>query len=282
MLSLPQENRISEQHLQTQTHKMSKLKNAPLIEVIFELKWGKTTQKDNELIIEFSQEEQALMPGKFQLYAEGAGFGYLEVIKNQPPIPHLVKYRYRERPESYPLYQLGNGIFAINQTDIGGFEYDWDDFKAHIDKGVKLFEQSYPFPIKDLPLIEIQLRYRDAIEAQDNECILAFVNENLNVGNLILPPDLTDNEDIDTECPNASLTLQVGCKKPNGQIICQINQGLKDGKKAFIFDFIIISKVNVFAEITSQTLIDWCTEAHKHHQTIFKAIFSDKLRATFQ
>ena len=107
---------------------MSKLKNAPLVEVIFEIKWGKTTQKEHELLIEFTQEEQSLMPGKFQLHAENVGFSFLEVLKNQPPLPHLVKYRYREKPGSYPLYQLGNGVFAINQTDFEDYKYDWEWF----------------------------------------------------------------------------------------------------------------------------------------------------------
>lgn len=260
---------------------MSKLKNAPLIEVIFEFKWGKTSQKGNEVTIEFSQEEKALMPGKFQLHAAEVGFDFSKVMENQLPIPHLVRYRYSEKPGSYPLYQLGDGVFAINQTDFGDYEYDWGVFKTAVERGVNLFEKSYPFPIKDLPLIDIQLRYRDAIHAQNDESILAFITEKLNVGNFTLPTILTENENIDTECPLGSITLQVGCKKPTGQIICQINQGTNDGKKIFLLDFIIISKVNVFTEITSEALIDWCTEAHEHHQTIFKAICSDNLFETF-
>jgi uncharacterized protein (TIGR04255 family) len=261
---------------------MSKLKNAPLIEVIFELKWGKTSQKGHEFTIEFPQEEQALMPGKFQIHAETDGFGFLEVLENNPPIPHVVRYRYRQKPEGYPLYQLGNGIFTINQIDTEEYEYDWDAFKTHIERGIKLFEKSYPLPIQKLPVIDIQLRYRDVILAQDDECILTFIAEKLNLGTLTLPPELTGDDYINTECPTGSFTLQVGCEKPNGQIICQINQGLKDGKKAFILDFIIISKVNVFAEITSKNLMDWCKEAHDHHQTIFNAICRKELLETFQ
>jgi hypothetical protein len=37
---------------------MPELKNAPLVEVVFEMKWGKTRQEGNELLIDFSQEEQ--------------------------------------------------------------------------------------------------------------------------------------------------------------------------------------------------------------------------------
>lgn len=261
---------------------MSELENAPLIEVIFEIKWGQTIQKGNELQIELSNEEIALMPGKMQMLVHDLGFDFVEVIKDQPPIPHLVKYRYRKQPGGYPLFQLGDGIFAVNQIDVGDYEYNWESYIKTVEDGVKTLEKCYPFPMRNLPLIDIQLRYRDAIIAEENECILAFISNKLNVGNIALPTKLIENENIFTDCATASLTLQVGCNKPNGQLICRINQGMSDGQKAFIIDFIVISKANVFAEITSDSLVKWCTDAHDHHRSIFESIISDKLMETFK
>ncbi len=260
---------------------MSKLKSAPLVEVILEIRWGNTTQKGNELLIEFSQEEQSLMPGKFQIFAEGEGFGLLEVIENQPPLPHLVKYRYRQKPESYPLYQIGNGVFAINQTDSGEHNYDWDIFKTDIERGIKLLEKSYPFKIKDLPLMDIQLRYRDVVLSAEGDSIFDFINNQLTIGTISLPPKLVENENVKTDLPMGSINLQVECEKPTGQIICQINQGLHNGEKAFVMDFIVISKANIFSEISYDSLVNWCSDAHGHHQKIFNAVCSEKLMETF-
>jgi len=261
---------------------MSKLKNAPLVEVVFEIKWGKTTPKGNKLLIEFSQEEQSLMPGKFQIFAEAEGFGLLEVLENQPPLPHLVKYRYRQKPESYPLYQLGNGVFAINQIDFGGYSYDWENFKNDIERGLTLLEKSYPFKIKDMPLIDIQLRYRDVFPQQEGESIFDFINNKLTIGSISLPPKLIENEHVITDLPMGSINLQLECKKPAGQIICQINIGLHNGKKAFVIDFIVVSKANIFPDISYDSFVGWCTDAHNHHQQIFKAICDDNLMETFQ
>lgn len=239
-------------------------------------------QKENEFYIQFSQEEQALMPGKFQLHAEGVGFGTIEVLKDQPPLPHLIKYRYRKKPNGYPLFQLGDGIFAINQTDIDGYEYDWDVFINDLKIGIELFAKSYPFHITSLPLIDIQLRYRDAILADENESIISFINNKLNIGNIALPQKLINDANIDTTCPSGSFAFKVGCTKPNGQIVCQINQGISDGKKAYIIDFIVISKVNVFNEISTEKIIEWCKDAHNHHRIIFEAVISDSLMRSFK
>lgn len=258
---------------------MSKLKNAPLVEVVFEIKWGKTIQDGRELRIEFSQEE-LLMPGKFQIHAEEARYEYLEVVQNLSPIPHLVKYRYREKPNSYPLYQLGGGVFTLNQADIGGFEYDWDIFKEDAKKGIELFEKSYPYPIKDLPLIDIQLLYRDAVTAENDQSIFDFISENMNVGNFTLPSVLNGNDYTDSS--SGSITFQIQSKNPSAQVICKINQGVSQGKRAFIIDSIVISKANVFAEITSKSLLDWCLSAHGHQSTVFNAIFTDKQMDLFR
>jgi uncharacterized protein (TIGR04255 family) len=260
---------------------MSKLKNAPLVEVVFEIKWGKTTQKGNDLLIEFSQEEQSLMPGKFQIFAENKGFGLLEVIENQPPIPHLVKYRYREKPGSYPLYQLGNGVFTVNQIDFDGYNYDWDIFKTDIERGVTLLEKSYPFNIKKFPLMEIQLRYRDVVLSQENESLVDFVNNKLEIGNIALPEKLIENENIKTDLPMGSVTLQVECVNPIGQLVCQVNPGIHKNQKSFVVDFIVVSKANAFPQISYESLVDWCVNAHNHHRIIFSSIYNDLTMQSF-
>ncbi|MCI5223509.1 MAG: TIGR04255 family protein [Candidatus Electrothrix sp. AR4] len=260
---------------------MSKLENAPLVEVIFEIRWGKTTQKERELLVEFSQEEQSLMPGKFQLLAENEGFCHLEVLKNQPLLPHLVKYRYRKNDRSYPLYQLGNGIFTVNQIDYGKFEYEWKSFQGDIERGVKLLEKSYPYSIKELPLIDIQLRYRDVVLSNTNESLFDFINDKLEIGTFSLPNRLRGNKNIKTDLPMGSITLQVECESPKGNIICHVNPGKHNGEKAFILDFIVISKVNFFPEISKESLIDWFVAAHEHHQVIFNAFFNNDIMETF-
>lgn len=262
---------------------MSKYNNAPLVEVIFEIKWGRSTMVGNEIrMINFTPEETTLMPGKFQVAASNIGFNNYELLKNQPPIPHLVQHRFRKQPGSYPLYQLGNGVFAINQLDCDGYSYDWDIFRGDIERGISLFEKSYPFSIKDLPLLDIQLRYRDILELPEGVCSLEYISSNLCIGNIEVSPKLIGNQNLDINCPSPSITLQFGCKKPEGKIICQINEGLRADKKVLVLDFIVASDFNVFPETTAEYLISWCADAHEQNKAIFEAIISDKLLETFK
>lgn len=260
---------------------MSKYQNAPLVEVIFEIKWGRSSKNGNEISIDFTQEETTLMPGKFQVAASDVGFNTHELLKNQLPIPHLVQHRFRQQPGSYPLYQLGHGVFAINQLDADGYNYDWDIFRGDLEKGISLLEKSYPFPIKNLPLLDIQLRYRDVLELE-GICSLEYISRNLRIGNIEVSPKLVGNQNIDIVCPSPSITLQFGCKKPEGKIICQINEGLRADKKVLVLDFIVVSDFNVFSETTAESLISWCTDAHEQNKAIFEAIISDKLMETFK
>lgn len=261
---------------------MSKLANAPLEEVVFEIKWGKSKHTENKLQLEFTPEEQSLMPGKFQIYAEEKGFKHNEVKKNQPPFPHLVKYRFSEKDGSYPIYQLGTGVFAINQIDTDKYEYDWKVFKKDVKKGIKIFSKSYPSPISDLPLIEIRLHYRDVVVADKDECLFDFINNKLKLGENSLPDELDKDPNIDISCPSGSFSFQLECEKPKGIIVCDIKQGLKEKDKAYIIDFLVVSKPNVFHEITSETLMNWCKEAHKHQSTLFKAFFDKELMDKFK
>lgn len=260
---------------------MSTMPNAPLIEVIFEMKWGKTIQIGNEVQIEFSQEELGLMPGKFQVAAQDYGFSFCEVLNNQPPLPHLVKYRFRKEPDSYPLYQLGNGILAINQTDIDGNNYDWDIFREDIRRGLLIFEKSSLNPINELPLIDVQLRYRDILELKEQKNTLETINNSLMVGKINLPTEIFNNPEISDGYPKVSLTFQIESIKPKGQIICQINEGKKKEDPVLVIDFTIISKFDSFSEISIENICSWCEDAKILHRKLFDAMFDERLRRTF-
>ena len=260
---------------------MSQLNNAPLVEVIFEIKWGRAQKQDKGLMLHFSQEEISMMPGKFQVVASEAGFGVHVLIPNQPPIPHVIKYRFRKKPNGYPLYQLGDGIFALNQTDVDGFSYDWDIFKKDLENGINLLEKSYPFPLKNLPIVDIQLRFRDVILVDEGSCTFEMISNKLDIGTLKIPDKLKENSHISTDSPIPSLAFQFKCNKPKGKIICQINDGISSGHNALIMDFIVLSDFTEIASTDTDSLIEWSVNAHDRHREIFKSIIKDDLMETF-
>src|SRR5690349_17712708 len=103
---------------------MGKLPRAPLQEVIFEIRWELDIDPSNNQQLDMGY---ALAQGKLQ-----------EIVKAEFPhyqrkMPHgfpdqLFKYQtvgqYWTKPDTWPVLQLGPGIFTINATEVN---YDWVD-----------------------------------------------------------------------------------------------------------------------------------------------------------
>ena len=148
---------------------MSKLSNAPLVEVIFEIRWNSTNKQEVD---------------KFQLLI-GAMYAALKDTYEKPeniitdaniPIQAFLNrpiYRARKKDGTPILYQLGPGILTINYV---GPEYDWSSFYSEISIIVNQVKELYSFsPSKD---IQINLKYLDFFDFHfENENIFTFLKE---------------------------------------------------------------------------------------------------------
>jgi len=148
---------------------MSRLSNAPLVEVIFEIKWNSTNKQEVD---------------KFQLLI-GAMYAALKDSYEKPenllPDPNIPIQAFLNRPiyrskknnSNSILYQLGPGILSINHV---GSDYDWNVFYEEILKIVNVVKNLYAFnPNKG---IHIGLKYLDFFEFQfQDENIFSFLKE---------------------------------------------------------------------------------------------------------
>lgn len=130
---------------------MSKLPSAPLIEVIFELRWPMDT--------EAALNEYAYLPG-----------GLYGLLKEQYPLREslpavflpvdqargLVAHRFRVSAGEHPLVQVGPGVLTVNATDK---VYDWGDFEQRSLYVTDTFLKVYP-SVNDAPL-SLHLLYLD-------------------------------------------------------------------------------------------------------------------------
>lgn len=141
---------------------MTKLPKAPLQEAIFEIRW--------ELDIEPSNNQQldvgfALAQGKLQ-----------EIVKDDFPfykrkIPHLlpdqallyqVVNQYWKKPDTWPVIQLGPGIFTVNDTDKN---YDWPKtYSPLIKRSLDWIFKAYN---NKLRINSASLRYIDSVKLKD-------------------------------------------------------------------------------------------------------------------
>jgi uncharacterized protein (TIGR04255 family) len=133
------------------------LSNAPLKEVIFELHWELDYIPEQKMQIDTGFEAAAL---NFNSSCQ-QGFKVVEMLKPSS-IPstafiHEVTHRFYKEKGQYPLYQLGPGVFTVNDNNKN---YKWDDFSKLILNGVNCLKNSYTKP---LILSKIELRYIDAV-----------------------------------------------------------------------------------------------------------------------
>ncbi len=176
------------------------LKNKPLVEAIFEIKWKLKEEKPGILL----DPDYKILLGRF----------YERIIQTYPyhePLPtstipdeivgQAVQHRFRVAEKSWPLIQLGQGIMTVNDT----VSYTWTDFyKRCIDAISKLVE-AYPKP-ENLIYESILLRYIDAISLDYiNNNVFDFLNDKLKT-TVSLPKNLF--EDIDVESKPLSLNWQ--------------------------------------------------------------------------
>lgn len=152
---------------------MSKLSNAPLVEVIFEMRWDSTSKQDVD---------------KFQLLI-GAMYAALKASYEKPvnllPDPNLPiqaflnkpVYRSTKRGEDDVLYQLGPGVLSINHV---GANYDWGVFYQEISTIVTTFKALYGFDSQRN--IRMGLKYLDFFELslKEND-ILTFLKEKIHI-----------------------------------------------------------------------------------------------------
>lgn len=101
---------------------MSKLPNAPLQEVIFEIRWALMPGKESGQIIDEGFE---LASGRLSTILEERFPYYKRIISQNIPdqlMHYNVVHQYWSGENKWPVIQLGPGIFTINCTDE---EYFW-------------------------------------------------------------------------------------------------------------------------------------------------------------
>lgn len=151
------------------------LKNKPLVEAIFELRWA--LQKvapgmkidphywiavgriDDRLQVDYPFHEQlptASIPNEI------AGY--------------VVQHRFRKGEGQWPLVQLGPGIITVNDTE----GYHWADFEKQISRTIGALFEAYPGGESALKVNDVVLRYINAIAFDFNQQdILAFLKQEM-------------------------------------------------------------------------------------------------------
>lgn len=258
---------------------MGKIRNSPLVEAIFELRWGEGSPGH----FEFRKEETDFFPGIFSQEIGKLGFDYSKQLnpatEGQPSFPFQVKHQFRKAENSWPCYQIGLGIFTANQlgnkSRITGREdeYDWADFKSTITSGLTTLDASLPEGINGLAGPRAVLRYQDGFSLEKGESIEAFINNkieaDMNVSKLFV-----GESDISESSSDIGLTFTYNTTRPVGKIVTSIKNALISGELSALIDTTVTSPLQS-EDKTVEYLSRWCEEAHDIQLHVFKTLISE-------
>lgn len=260
---------------------MSTLSQAPLIEAIFEIRWGRVKDKSPTLIaFEFSEADRVFFIGRFHGVAKDRGYTTVEAINpGLGGVPHIVTHRFRKAPNTWPCYQVGVGVMTANQVNEG---YTWPTFKAVILDGISMLDSAHPDGIAGLPPIGMELKYQDGFVLNPGEEPTGFLREKLNF-NFSVPPDLLSDNRVAIPSPKATtLGFELALEDPKGSLSVAINSALINGKNGLVMETTVRTADALFNTYDRSSIDNWLERVHDVQKMAFKAFINPAYMKSLQ
>lgn len=252
------------------------LKNKPLVEAIFELRWalrelspGMKVDPHYKILIgriydrvkdEYPFHEQlptATMPDEI------AGY--------------VVQHRFRKSNDVWPLIQIGPGIITLNDTE----EYVWEDFEKRISHILNILFEAYPDAESSLKISGLLLRYIDAVDFDYEENnIFIFLKEKMKM-NIEIHKELFKDTGVSELPLGFDLRFSFRSVKPKGAIHLRFVRGKRRDQDTLIWETQVQS-IGDDAPNTQDEIIIWVKEAHEITDNWFFKMIEGELMRRFE
>lgn len=266
------------------TVQASKLPNAPLAEAVFELRW--------KLFGDEGTPPPLLRdPGYFGCVdslierAKSIGFREHKITARGPVSAHSVERRFhRSEGESFPVLQIGPGIFAVNESS----GYAWDSFRELCLSAVELLVSCYP-KMSTFPFVpfQVQLRYIDAFknDPSPTDGLIGFLNQSTNI-EIKLPDFLRGSQFGPIGDTQLHIAFPVKSVKDT-RFVVTLSKGTVSGVERFVMQSSVTTTVQpAFLGKDSQSarkaIDEWIDEAHEIASPFFKAFAKESLMRQFR
>jgi len=248
------------------------LKNKPLVEAIFELRW------------------ELQGPAKIDPHYKIVVGRIYDKVSNEYPfheqLPtanmpdeiagYVVQHRFRKGKDKWPLIQIGPGIITVNDTKEG---YHWDDFEKRIIQSVNTLFEAYPDAKNNLEFNSVVLRYIDAIVPFDfeKENISNFLKEQMKTS-INFYPKLFEGTGVKEQPLGFDLRASFVSTKPKGVVNLKFTRGKTKESDALIWETIVQSTPENVPKDQDE-IAGWIKEAHDLiDDWFFKLIEGELLR----
>lgn len=245
---------------------MAKLPQAPLVEVIFEIRWNANTLVDLQKYQIVVGALTAALSDKYDMPVAILPIGNipLQALLGQ------VVYRSKSKENKNLLYQTGPGVVSVNYA---GNQYDWGFFKPQITSFIEEFARQYHF--NDNTQLTMQLRYLDFFDKDPNDDTMDFAKRYFNL-------------DINADYIEHPQGFGLSCeeKKDAGIFRFALNTGKKDGfRDGFILESSIQNKIHAGMLTEGDAKVKFIRELDKSHDYLsdfFKNITRGALYESFK
>lgn len=252
------------------------LKNKPLVEVIFELRW-----KLEEITpgIKIDPNYRILIGRLYEkVKSEYPYYEQLPTVMMPDDLAgYFVQYRFRKAKDMWPLVQIGPGIITLNDTD----NYHWEDFENRISFLINAFYDVYPDADNNIKISELLLRYIDALEFNfENDNIFNFLKENLKL-NIAIEEILFEQTNVANKPLDLDIKFSFPSINPDGIFHLRFARGKKKNKDALIWET-QVHYVGGKLKIVRNNILEWMVNAHTLVNNWFFKMIEGELLKKFE
>jgi len=252
------------------------LKNKPLVEAIFELRWK---LKEIAPLRHVDPQYKILIGRIYDRISKE--YPYHEQLPSafmpDEMAHYMVQHRFRKDKDDWPLIQLGPGIITLNDTD----SYVWEDFEKRIIKIIDTLFQTYPNSEKELDINSILLRYIDAVEFEYNkDDIFKFLNNQMKIV-IDFNEKLFKDTKVNYLPHDFNFKYSFNSDNPKGIIHLSFARGKKKGTDALVWET-NITTTSEYIPKRKDEIMSWVDEAHNLSDDWFFKTIEGKLYERFK
>ncbi len=254
---------------------MSKeLKNKPLVEAILEVRWKlQGTPQGHQIDPHYKLLLARVFDRMQNDYPE-----HEELPNASLPdelVGHVVQHRFRVAANSWPLVQIGPGIFTVNSTA----DYTWGGFRDRVLPAVKRLYEAHP-KAGDLKITNLVLRYIDAVDydhAEEN--VFVFLRDKLRL-NTSLPDSLFQDTPIQATPVGFTWQGSFRCENPKGVVTVRFATGQRSNAPAVIWETTVESAGEDLPQMPA-SFETWIDAAHAITDDWFFKMIEGELERRF-
>ncbi len=249
------------------------LKNKPLVEAIFEMRW-KLHESPQGMKID--PHYKILIGSIYDRVKDKYPF-YEQLPTSTMPdgiAGYVVQHRFRRDKDKWPLIQIGPGIITLNDTE----GYIWDDFEKRIRDLLDKFYEAYPDSESGLKVSGLLLRYINAVDFDyEKENLFKFLEEKLKAS-IQIRESLFKETGVGDLPLNIDLRFSFPSTKPKGPFHLRFVRGKRKNADALIWETMVQSIGDSVLD-NKEEIITWVEEAHSlTYDWFFKMIEGELLR----